>query len=269
MDDLRATRPALAASSAVGLGRLRVRQGDLAEARALFESALPMPHAIVALGELDLEAGDVSAAADAADRVLRRMPDECVLGRFPALELLAAARAAAGDADGADATADAVEQAAERVATPYMRGRARLVRARVMSAAGEHDRARQAGEDAADLFGACSAPYEAAQARLALAAALEALGHRDRAETEVRAARDALDLLGARGDAAATGRAELSPREMDALRLVAQGLNDAEIAERLFLSPHTVHRHIANIRTKLRVPSRAAAVAHATRSGLL
>ena len=60
-----------------------------------------------------------------------------------------------------------------------------------------------------------------------------------------------------------------SAREVDILRLVAHGLGDAQIAERLFLSPHTVHRHIANIRTKLRVPSRAAAVAHATRHGLL
>ena len=62
---------------------------------------------------------------------------------------------------------------------------------------------------------------------------------------------------------------ELTPREVDILRLVAQGLGDTQIAERLFLSPHTVHRHLANIRTNLDVPSRAAAVAHATGVGLL
>ena len=50
---------------------------------------------------------------------------------------------------------------------------------------------------------------------------------------------------------------------------MAQGLNDGEIAERLVLSPHTVHRHVANVRTKLRLPSRAAAVAYAARAGLL
>jgi pimeloyl-ACP methyl ester carboxylesterase/DNA-binding CsgD family transcriptional regulator len=61
----------------------------------------------------------------------------------------------------------------------------------------------------------------------------------------------------------------LSARELEILHLVAAGLSDAEIAERLVLSPHTVHRHIANIRTKLRLPSRAAAVAHAARIGLL
>ena len=47
--------------------------------------------------------------------------------------------------------------------------------------------------------------------------------------------------------------------QLEVLRLVAEGLGDAEIAERLVLSAHTVHRHMANIRTKLRQPSRAAA----------
>jgi DNA-binding CsgD family transcriptional regulator len=53
------------------------------------------------------------------------------------------------------------------------------------------------------------------------------------------------------------------------LQLVAQGLGDGEIAERLVLSPHTVHRHVANVRAKLRLPSRGAAVAYAARAGLL
>jgi DNA-binding CsgD family transcriptional regulator len=143
------------------------------------------------------------------------------------------------------------------------------VHAHVLSAAGNHDGARQAAEDAADLFSGCSAPYEAADARLLLSSALEALGRPERAEAEERAAREAFALLGARGEDHGRASGELSPREVDTLRLVAQGLSDAQIAARLFLSPHTVHRHIANIRTKLRVPSRAAAVAHATRQGLL
>ena len=42
-----------------------------------------------------------------------------------------------------------------------------------------------------------------------------------------------------------------------------------EIAERLVISEHTVHRHVANILRKLELPSRTAAAAHAARSGLL
>ena len=61
----------------------------------------------------------------------------------------------------------------------------------------------------------------------------------------------------------------LSAREQEVLALVADGLSDREIAERLIVSPHTVHRHVANIRTKLGSGSRAAAVAEAARIGLL
>jgi len=167
----------------------------------------------------------------------------------------------------AAAAAEELEQTAERLGTPYMRGRSRLVGADVLGAAGYHDAARRAAEDAVDLFGRCSAPYDAARARLALARALRALGREERAAAEERAARDALSRLRAVRDAAAAE--ELSPRETEILRLVAQGSGDAEIAARLFLSPHTVHRHVANIRAKLRTPSRAAAVAYASRNGLL
>ncbi len=55
----------------------------------------------------------------------------------------------------------------------------------------------------------------------------------------------------------------ISERELEVLLLVAQGRTDAQIAAELFLSVHTVHRHVANARTKLGVPSRAAAAAWA------
>lgn len=68
---------------------------------------------------------------------------------------------------------------------------------------------------------------------------------------------------------AETTESDLSERELEVLRLIAIGHSDREIAEELVLSPHTVHRHVANIRNKLRLPSRAAAAAHAARLGLL
>jgi DNA-binding CsgD family transcriptional regulator len=62
---------------------------------------------------------------------------------------------------------------------------------------------------------------------------------------------------------------DLSAREREVLRLVAAGLSDRQIAGVLVLSPHTVHRHVANIRTKLRLPTRAAAAAEAVRLGVV
>lgn len=61
----------------------------------------------------------------------------------------------------------------------------------------------------------------------------------------------------------------LSAREREILACIARGLHDREIAEHLVLSPHTVHRHVANIRRKLGRTSRGAAVAEAARLGLL
>lgn len=49
---------------------------------------------------------------------------------------------------------------------------------------------------------------------------------------------------------------------------MAAGLTNRDIATRLVLSEHTVHRHVANILRKLQLPSRAAAAAYAARAGL-
>ena len=53
------------------------------------------------------------------------------------------------------------------------------------------------------------------------------------------------------------------------LRLLADGLTNRQIAERLVVSEHTVHRHVTNLLRKLDLPSRTAAAAYAVRSGLL
>ena len=61
----------------------------------------------------------------------------------------------------------------------------------------------------------------------------------------------------------------LTPRELDVLTLVAQGLSNPDIARRLTLSEHTVHRHLTNILRKLGLSSRTAQAAAAERAGLV
>jgi LuxR family transcriptional regulator, maltose regulon positive regulatory protein len=180
---------------------------------------------------------------------------------------------------------DALERIGAELGTPYVRGRTRLVAGQVATARGDQEHARRACEDAVDLLVDAGAAHETALARLELARALAALGRDEAAAAETRSARDALVALGAErdvarvdaamsgdeqlGDAGRRSVGELTSREVEVLRLVAQGLSDAEIAERLVLSQHTVHRHVANVRAKLRLPSRAAAVAYASQAGLL
>jgi DNA-binding NarL/FixJ family response regulator len=61
----------------------------------------------------------------------------------------------------------------------------------------------------------------------------------------------------------------LTARELDVLKLVAQGWSNQVIGQRLVLSEHTVHRHLANILRKLNLSSRAAAAAWGVRAGLI
>jgi DNA-binding NarL/FixJ family response regulator len=115
-----------------------------------------------------------------------------------------------------------------------------------------------------------------------------ALGRTETARDEVRRAIEDLTPLGASlelaraasvfealtaGPAAVSpgpeARKGLTPREIEILRLISTGLNNHAIGERLFISEHTVHRHVGNILTKLEASSRSAAVAQAGRLGLL
>jgi DNA-binding NarL/FixJ family response regulator len=63
--------------------------------------------------------------------------------------------------------------------------------------------------------------------------------------------------------------AKLTDREMQVLRLVAQGLNNKDIAEQLFISENTVKNHIRNILDKLHLHSRMEAVVYAVKEKLL
>jgi two-component system NarL family response regulator len=66
-----------------------------------------------------------------------------------------------------------------------------------------------------------------------------------------------------------TPRAELSERELDVLRLIANGNDNASIAAALHISPKTVKNHISNILMKLGISNRIQAAVYAVRSGLV
>jgi DNA-binding NarL/FixJ family response regulator len=70
-------------------------------------------------------------------------------------------------------------------------------------------------------------------------------------------------------DAAETIRAELSDREIEVLKLIANGKDNAQIAAELFISPKTVKNHISNILMKLQIDNRIQAAVYAVRSGIV
>jgi RNA polymerase sigma factor (sigma-70 family) len=62
--------------------------------------------------------------------------------------------------------------------------------------------------------------------------------------------------------------AELTDREREILRLIAEGYDNAEIGSRLFISPKTVKNHVSSILAKLQMENRIQAALYAVRRGL-
>jgi DNA-binding NarL/FixJ family response regulator len=137
---------------------------------------------------------------------------------------------------------------------------------------------------ALDLATACDVPYERALTLLVLAELRAATRASVAVATLVDDVRRIGEPLGAAPLLARAGalaarfgpspRAETYPagltqREVDVLRLLAQGRTDKEIADALFISYRTVTTHVSHIFTKLDVASRGAAVAAAGRWGLV
>ncbi len=198
------------------------------------------------------------------------------------LELLIRARIARGDLDEAAASLRAFREVERLVGTVPLLALAERAEGMLAAAQGDHEAARPLLEDAVDRFERSGSPYEAARTRVELATSLVALGRTDVAEREASAAVDALLNLGATPEAerarrlvAASSRVDdsalpiVTRREQDVLRLLAEGLTNRQIADRLVISEHTVHRHVTNILRKLDLPSRTAAAVHAAQAGLL
>ncbi len=139
-------------------------------------------------------------------------------------------------------------------------------------------------EQAAELFGAAETvrqdigapmpPYFQALYDVDLAAlraglpasALESAWARGSTLTLERASESAHAV---RASLAESGKEGLTGREVEVLSLVATGLTDAAIAQRLFVSPRTVHAHLRSIYRKLDVRTRSAATRYAVEQGLV
>jgi DNA-binding CsgD family transcriptional regulator len=147
----------------------------------------------------------------------------------------------------------------------------------------QFDVAEQHLQQSLQLAEACAAPFEQALTLVELA----------QLRVAQRRVEDALHLLGdvqaigaplgatllleraATVEAALTATlrpsypAGLTAREVEVLRLVAEDLSDAEVAERLFLSPRTVSQHLRSVYNKLGVNSRGAAIRFAVEQRLV
>jgi LuxR family maltose regulon positive regulatory protein len=281
---LAGARPSMQEEPLVRLAELRRRQGRLEEAEALLERVEWHPQGPLVRAAIALDRGKAESAADHACRFLEQAAPANKTDRALASELLLRAQLALGRTPNTHALED-IQELAGGIGTDPLRASARIAEGLFATASGQHERARAAFEDAIGLLARAGARYETARARVDLARSLFALERAEAARAELERASRTFEELGAAWDARsvcalidelfgeskpAAERAKpggLSAREMEVLRLMAEGLSNPHIAKRLVVSEFTVKRHVANILTKLDLPTRAAAAAYAARVG--
>jgi LuxR family maltose regulon positive regulatory protein len=278
------TRPAMAGPAVARLGDLRLRQGRFDEAERLFEHSSAQPIARLGRAVLALERADPDDAAKLLEQFLSDLGVGEATTRAAALELAVRAHSLRGDSVAATRALDELQRIATAIGTVPLAASVMNAQGIVMRQGGDLVGAANCFEKAVELFEQSGAPFETARARLDLAGALLACGRTDVAEREAHTAIQSFQSLGAKHEEARARHfarglssairhydhaSQLTERQLEILKLVAQGLSNPDIAKRLRLSDHTVKRHVANLLTKLGLASRAAAVAYAAKEGLL
>ena len=259
------------------LAELRVLQGRYEEARSLLETYEDLPEAVRPLAVLDLALGEPESAAARVNQRIRGHAD-LMVGSLPLQTVLVDAYLALNDLDGAKRCAKAIGEVASLTKSKRHEGEALLARGKFLAAAGDES-ASATLRDAALALSEASMALTACRARMELARTLVETD-RPLAISEARAALAAFERLGALPDADAAaaflralgvrGRTGpknlklLTKREIEVLRLVAQGFSNGEIAERLFISVKTAGHHVSNILSKLGLRSRTEAAAFAS-----
>jgi ATP/maltotriose-dependent transcriptional regulator MalT len=256
------------------LYRLR---GEFARAEDAYREAgkwqrRPRPglaHLRLAQGEHDVASAAIRRLMDEADERLTR-PD--VLAA--AVEIMLAE----GDLPAARAAADELAEIAAELDAPFLRALSKQATGAVLLAEDDARGAIAALHRAWSAWQELEAPYEGARVRVLIGLACRKLGDDDAADIELDAARAVFRELGAAPDLArvqslARGREKggngLTRRELQVLRLVAEGKTNRLIAEELFISEKTVARHVSNIFVKLGLSTRAAATAYAYQHDLV
>ncbi len=266
------------------LAEIRMGQGRLEEAERLLTGIEGRPEAIRAIVALHVARGELAAASSILHRRLGKIGTESVAA-VPILALLVSVQIERGDHAGAARSVERIVAVADRMGGERLRAEGYLGEGRVAKARGAILEAISALSAAVDRFDRLKMPLDAARARLDLAEALVPT-RPELAMIEARAAARVFEAAGAvrqadradammrswggRGRVGPKGVGLLTKRESEVLGLLAEGLTNAEIAERLFISTKTAGNHVSNVLTKLNLRSRTEAAAYALRprSGL-
>jgi ATP/maltotriose-dependent transcriptional regulator MalT len=277
--------PAVQAKALARLAELRLAQGRVEEAERLMAGFEGHEASAPVYTQIYLLQGSFALAAATARRWLGVIGEDRLESTL-LLELLGEADIGLGQVKAAAGRGHKLAEIGSSLDCQVMLARGERLQGRALAAASD-PAAKRHLYAALREFARLDMPFEAARTRLLLAHALSELDP-EVAEAEARAALAVFKKLSAVTDTEVTttvlrgietktrkqtgetpGLAGLTQRELEVLRLVAQGMSNQDIAARLVLSKHTVHRHVSSILTKLELPSRAAAAVYAAQHDLL
>ncbi len=233
--------------------------------------------------ELAIDAGDVELVRhwleylqrwlDSSSVVLGRAKGELIRARLAVLEKNH--EAAKVHADEAFRLASDPRQPLALLAAHRMLGELAL-------ASGDYDESERQLTVSSEIASRCGTPFERALSDLSLAELRLVRGEADRARELAREVRDVFDALGAEPSRQRADRvlsrlghhvnvagSGLTAREAEVLKCLVDGMPDKAIADQLFISRHTVMRHVSSILRKLDVDSRTAAATRAVRDSLV
>jgi DNA-binding NarL/FixJ family response regulator len=261
---------------------LRLR-GELERAEGMYAEASragvePQP----GLSLLRLARGELQVAAAAIRRVTHDVADRHgpAAGHSRARVLAPCVEIMIAAGELADARAAALELAgiAQSRGGAVLRAMSCEANGALCLADGDPAGASAALREAWAAWEELGAPYESARVRVLIGRACEAVGDMDTARSHFDAAAATFEKLGAAFDRQRLDRdrspparhpvGSLSARELEVLSLLAAGRTNRAIGEALFISEHTVARHVSNIFHKIDVTSRTAAAAYAFAHGL-
>ncbi len=271
--DLKKLRPVQVNACTVRLADLKRRQGNWAEANELLDQVVGHPLIQLYSAYLYYDKGEYDDALNMAERYLRRFSADEKAEKTAVIEILVKIYAKLEKFDEAGKMLNELREITNAINTSPMRAAFLSAEGSLNLALKDYETARKNLEDAVDIYERIAAPFEAARCHVILSEALTNLNLNSQAEAELNSAENIFRRLGAERDLENIKEAvkslykkgsglrneyEFTGRELEVLRLIANGKNNEEIADLLFLSIRTVEKHITNIYSKMGVSGKSA-----------
>lgn len=286
--ELKEFRPIQVNACIVRLADLKRRQGKWAEAEDLLNNVESHPLKQLYLADLYYDKGEYEKALNMAERYLRRFSLYEKAERITAVEVLLRINIKLGKFDEAKKLLNELKDITASINTPPLKAALLSAEGNLNFANNNYEMARQNLEDAVDIYEKIGSYFEASRNRIILSQVLIKLNKLSQAEMELNTMMKDFKKLGAERDFEKAKHIlknlyrnnteinkniyEFTGRELEVLKLIAEGKNNEEIAEKLFLSVRTVEKHITNIYNKMGVSgksARAYAVSYAIKHKLI